>query len=115
MSIMNLKVRHNAQVKTIALYNGLASEELRSILQAVFLLGTTSVVVGFLSPEVRDYYPLKQKLIYIARRSLKLVFVCRCTMLYHDSERLMLLTAYLIHAVSTEWIGYSNLSGVSSA
>ena len=112
---MNLKVRHNAQVKTIALYNGLASEELRSILQAVFLLGTTSVVVGFLSPEVRDYYPMKQKLIYIARRSLKLVFACRCTMLYHDSERLMLLTAYLIHAVSTEWIGYSNLSGVSSA
>ena len=64
MSIMNLKVRHNAQVKTIALYNGLASEELRSVLQAVFLLGPSSVVVGFLSPEVRDYYQLKQKLIY---------------------------------------------------
>ena len=51
---MNLKVRHNAQVKTIALYNGLASEELRSVLQVVFLLGSSSVVVGFLSPEVSD-------------------------------------------------------------
>lgn len=52
MSVVNLKVRHNAQVKTIALYNGLASEELGSILQAVFLLSATAVVVGFLSPEV---------------------------------------------------------------
>jgi hypothetical protein len=51
-STMNLKVRHNSQVKTIALYNGLASNELSSILQAVFLLTSASLVVGFLSPEV---------------------------------------------------------------
>ena len=52
MSVVNLRVRHNASVKTIALYNGLAAEELASILQALFLLSATAVVVGFLSPEV---------------------------------------------------------------
>lgn len=52
---MNLKVRHNSQVKTIALYNGLAPNELSSILQAVFLLTSASIVVGFLSPEVSWY------------------------------------------------------------
>jgi hypothetical protein len=51
-STVNLKVRHNAQVKTIVLYSGLASEELTSILQAVFSLNTSSIVVGLLSKEV---------------------------------------------------------------
>ena len=54
MSIMNLKVRHNGQIKTIALYGGLASAELSNILKAVFLLNSAAVVVGFLSPEVES-------------------------------------------------------------
>jgi hypothetical protein len=49
---MHLKVKHNNQVRQIALYNGLAAEELSSILQAVFSLSASSVVVGLLSPEV---------------------------------------------------------------
>lgn len=53
-STMNLKVRHNGQIKTIALYSGLASAELSCILQAVFLLNSAAVVVGFLSPEVES-------------------------------------------------------------
>lgn len=51
-STLNLKVRHSSQLKTVALYNGLAPDELSSILQAVFSLKATSLVVGFLSPEV---------------------------------------------------------------
>ena len=51
-SAMHLKVKHNHQVRQIALYNGLAAEELSSILQAVFSLSASSVVVGLLSPEV---------------------------------------------------------------
>lgn len=53
-SIMNLTVRHKATVRTIALYNGLASEELSTILQAIFSLSASAVVVGLLSAEVSD-------------------------------------------------------------
>ena len=54
---MHLKVKHNHQVRQIALYNGLAAEELSSILQAVFSLSASSVVVGLLSPEVGGSVP----------------------------------------------------------
>jgi hypothetical protein len=50
-SIMNLKVRHNTTVRTIALYNGLSSEELSTILQAIFSLSASTVVIGLFSAE----------------------------------------------------------------
>jgi hypothetical protein len=53
-SALHLKVKHNRQVRQIALYNGLTAEELSSILQAVFALHANSVVVGLLSPQVRQ-------------------------------------------------------------
>ena len=48
---MNLKVKHKNQSRQIALYNGLAPEELSNILQAVFGLSANTVVVGLLSAE----------------------------------------------------------------
>jgi hypothetical protein len=50
-SIINLKVRHNTTVRTIALYNGLSSEELSTILQAIFSLSASAVVIGLFSAE----------------------------------------------------------------
>ena len=47
----NLLVKHKNQVRQIALYNGLAAEELSSILQAIFGLSANLHVVGLLSAE----------------------------------------------------------------
>ena len=47
MSTNTVRVKHNGETKTVALYTGLAPEELNDLLQAVFSF--SGHVVGFLA------------------------------------------------------------------
>lgn len=72
MSANLVRVSHNGQVKTVALFDGLPTDELNNVLQSIFSL--SSNVIGFLA-EVTSHIKSTQKSMRLYAHASNLIFL----------------------------------------